>query len=183
MSIYFIRHAGLVKVGFSSNLRERIASIIAAIPSPDVTFIGHMPGDREVEAHLHAIFEAHRFSGEWFFFAPPLVQFSMLALIRELPPLEPRATSRRLPQVEEELRETSRQLREWSASQWPLFSHRARIAALSALLPGWKHSRIQSIYNAERKSAVKPHEAQQIAVLLARVGSLDSAVGNPGKTD
>jgi hypothetical protein len=181
MSIYFIRHAGLVKIGFSSNLRERIATIITSIPSSDVTFIGHMPGDREVEAHLHSVFEAHRFSGEWFFFAPPLVQFAMLALIPELPALDPRGVSARLPQVEETLRKTSEQLREWSATRWPLMNHRARIAALVDLLPGWKRSRVQSIYNAERKSAVKPHEAEQIAALLSRVGALDSAVGNPGE--
>lgn len=166
MSIYFVRHAGLVKIGYSSNLRERINAIMAAIPSDDVTFIGHMPGGREVEAHLHDIFSEQRFSGEWFFFAPKLVQFSMLALLRDLPTAPDRSIPARAEETDIALKKARTDLRSYAAARWPVSDHRERIAALSRVL-GWKESRVKSLYYAEPKSAAKPHELTALALLIA----------------
>lgn len=166
MSVYFIRHAGLVKIGYSSNLRERIAAIMAAIPSNDVTFIGHMPGGPEVEAHLHDIFSDQRFSGEWYFFAPKLVQFSMLVLLRDLPPATERMAPARAPETDDALKKAKDDLRSYAAAQWTLSDHRGRIEALARHL-GWKPSRVKSLYYAEPRSAPKPHELAAIALLIA----------------
>jgi hypothetical protein len=65
MSVYVLRSDNLVKIGFSDQLSTRVHTIIQAAMVP-VEFVGHMPGGREVEAHLHSLFADRRFSGEWF---------------------------------------------------------------------------------------------------------------------
>lgn len=166
MSIYFIRHAGLVKIGYSSDLRKRIAAIISGIPSPDVTFIGHMPGDREVEAHLHSVFEKHRFSGEWFFFAPPIVQFSMSILLRELP-----AAAVTLPKGEGRLLSgeparvsVATALRQFASRQWPDHTHNQRKIELAKVL-GVTGRRAKSLYEAEPHYTLKVFERDAIDAL------------------
>ncbi len=170
MSIYFVRHAGLVKIGYSSDLRSRIAAIMAAIPSPDVTFIGHMPGDREVEAHLHSIFQEHRFSGEWFFFAPPLVQFSMLALLRDLPaaPLTLPKSEGRLLSGEPERVAIATTLRRYASRRWPDHTHAQRKIELAKAL-GVTGRRAKSLYEASPNYSIKVFERDAIDAMEASI--------------
>jgi hypothetical protein len=65
MSIYFIEADGLIKIGFSDQVRKRTATIVGG-QRYGGTFLGHMPGDRKVEKHLHDKFAEHRDYGEWF---------------------------------------------------------------------------------------------------------------------
>src|SRR6187551_1500485 len=94
MSIYVLRSDNLVKIGFSENLRNRVQSIIATIPVP-VEFVGHMPGGRDFEAHLHEIFAESRFSGEWFVESDKMRSLFETLLIARLPRPQTRAEIRK----------------------------------------------------------------------------------------
>lgn len=65
MSVYFLKARDLIKIGFSDNVRARVAAQIAANPF-GCAFIGYMPGGRDLERHLHQKFADHRVRGEWF---------------------------------------------------------------------------------------------------------------------
>src|SRR5690606_37164476 len=84
MTIYVLRSDDLVKIGFTDDLHRRVQAIIAAVPVP-VEFVGYMPGTREVEAHLHRQFAAHRFSGEWYVETPDMRRIFGGLLIQRLP--------------------------------------------------------------------------------------------------
>lgn len=66
----------LVKIGFSTNIRQRLASIPsdrrAAGP---MCLIGWLPGGPRVEAELHDRFASHAEKGEWFYPAPDMADF------------------------------------------------------------------------------------------------------------
>lgn len=65
MSIYFIREGGLIKIGYSNDVRQRVQSIINSLRGKG-EFLGCMPGDRELEKHFHRKFSADHEYGEWF---------------------------------------------------------------------------------------------------------------------
>lgn len=176
MSIYFIRHAGLVKIGYSSRLAERIGAIKASIPSPDVTLVGYMPGDRDVEAHLHQVFAKHRFSGEWFFFAPELVTFAQIALIPELPVSAGRAAYRTSGsrQSRQALEDLSQAMRQACAVIWPAASHAERRLSAAEFL-GWSPRRARSVYEASKGCALRQYEAEDLDKLIAHSKSLAPA--------
>ena len=174
MSIYFVRHAGLVKIGYSSDIRSRIAAIMAAIPSPDVTFVGHMPGDRDVEAHLHSVFEKHRFSGEWFFFAPDLCQFAMMVLIPDLRPVPlslPKGEGR-LISGEPERVAVATTLRQFASRKWPDHTHAQRKIALAKAL-GVSGRRAKSLYEAEPHYTLKLSERESVDAMASMLRSAD----------
>lgn len=63
--VYFIEGGKLIKVGFTSNLDERIAFL--GLMSPvGLRYIGGKPGTRKLKNFLHALFDADRQHGEWF---------------------------------------------------------------------------------------------------------------------
>src|SRR5581483_11743417 len=65
--VYFI-HAptsGLVKIGFTSDLRKRIQNLQHFSPEP-LILLAHMPGSYGDEQALHARLWRHRRHGEWF---------------------------------------------------------------------------------------------------------------------
>lgn len=67
--VYFIGGAGLVKIGFTQNLRTRLIALRADSPVELVEIrtieCAHFTA-RPVEELLHGIFAAHRRRGEWF---------------------------------------------------------------------------------------------------------------------
>lgn len=63
--IYFIEHAGRIKIGTSANPKSRIAGLGSHYQEP-LVFLGCVPGDRSIEKLLHTELAAHRLRGEWF---------------------------------------------------------------------------------------------------------------------
>ena len=51
MSIYFVRSDNLIKIGFSQQVAHRTKTVIAGRGMGE--YLGHMPGDRELEKFLH----------------------------------------------------------------------------------------------------------------------------------
>lgn len=163
MSIYFIRYQGLIKIGFSSNLVLRVKAIMASIPG-QVVFLGHMPGDREMEAHLHERFEHTRFSGEWFADTEDLAALIRIATIPGLPEA---VSVERLNKNDDKavaVGAASARLRAFAA--WPDENHGDRKRLLAHAL-GWGGRRIKSIYEAEATAALRQIEAEQLAELVA----------------
>jgi hypothetical protein len=63
--VYFLRSRGLIKIGFSTNPKQRIKSIQAGWPHK-VYVIKVVQGTRQYEASLHARFAGLHAKGEWF---------------------------------------------------------------------------------------------------------------------
>jgi len=164
MSIYVLRYGDLIKIGFSGDLSSRVQWIMAAIPG-EVAFVGHMPGDREVEQHLHGRFEEERFSGEWFVNSERLRAFCDAALTPELPERVDRRTGgnrrrREYPQYALDLRVLGRDM-------WPETDHKERIALLAPVL-GWTNSRTKKLYYGEDEQ-IAQGEADRLTEILAEV--------------
>lgn len=70
--VYFVRSANAIKIGVTTDLGKRIASIQTSTPYP-VELIAAIPGDKALESELHATFANHRTSGEWFRLSPDIV--------------------------------------------------------------------------------------------------------------
>ena len=66
-NVYFAQPigGGLIKIGFATNLRSRMARLQAMSPIP-LGLLGSMTGDVSFERVLHVLFDAHRAHGEWF---------------------------------------------------------------------------------------------------------------------
>lgn len=63
--VYFLRSGNVVKIGFSTNLRERQKSLRTARPEP--SFICKVvKGSPATERALHKRFAQYRLAGEWF---------------------------------------------------------------------------------------------------------------------
>ena len=77
--VYFIRHAGRVKVGTTSDLAKRF-SMLNKRCDGDAVLIGAIFGGYEIERTLHREFAAFKAGGEWFDF-DPIVESSITALI------------------------------------------------------------------------------------------------------
>lgn len=69
MTVYFIRRTGdatgLIKIGHTSNLSNRLSSFRMAIPE-GIEILATCDGGPEVEKRLHALAAADRVKGEWF---------------------------------------------------------------------------------------------------------------------
>lgn len=63
--IYFIYSAGRVKIGFSTNWRDRVDAVCQGC-SHHAELVLVMPGEHEMEQGYHSIFAESRESGEWF---------------------------------------------------------------------------------------------------------------------
>lgn len=165
MTIYVLRYGSLLKIGFSSELAKRVKAIMSSIPG-EVAFVGHMPGDRDVEAHLHARFENARFSGEWFQSTPGLEAFCELVLIKEMP-VEPVIVGRgkRRPEATEEAIRIKARLREYAATRWPQATHAVRAGRLADAL-GWLPSRLRNFYYADERAVLRATEGEQLDALL-----------------
>lgn len=163
MSIYVVRYGDLYKIGFSSDLAKRVRSIIAAIPG-EAVFVGHMPGHTEVETHLHSVFQASRFSGEWFRQTPELEAFCGTILDHQMPEPFERVTGTRRTQAAAASKEAQAALRSYALKKWPSETHQVRIDLLAAEL-GWVRSRTFDFYHANKNAVLRSTEAAQLHAL------------------
>ncbi len=69
-SVYIIQHGNRVKIGFSSNVKQRLCDL------PYERIIAIIPGDRRLEHALLTKFKSIRTSGEWFEAHPELIAFA-----------------------------------------------------------------------------------------------------------
>ncbi len=161
MSIYVLRSDNLVKIGFSNDLRKRVQAIISTIPMA-VEFVGHMPGDREVEAHLHSVFNAHRFSGEWFVETPAMASLFDMLLTKGLPEIERGEPDVKRTGSTADIAVWSNRIRSESAHRWPEFSHGGRVTALANHL-GWNQNRAKDVYYADKRIALRGFEVRALA--------------------
>lgn len=167
MSVYFIRHQHLVKIGYSSNLGQRAAQIINEIAGP-AEFVGHMPGERDLEAHLHKVFASQRFAGEWFVENEPIRTFAAIALDPELPrPSDPMVALSRRSEANEATAEMKARLRRLAAHLWPQASHLDRKSELQKALQ-WSRRRVRSLYEGEPGANIRQVEADQVFELEQR---------------
>jgi hypothetical protein len=65
--VYFIEAigVGVIKIGYSGNVAERLSNLDIASPVPLVLMCA-APGSVRDERALHAFFHEHRIRGEWF---------------------------------------------------------------------------------------------------------------------
>ena len=63
--VYFVAGGGMVKIGKSYGLTERIRTIQSTSPIP-LSLLGHVRGYTRTEAMLHAKWTKRRAHGEWF---------------------------------------------------------------------------------------------------------------------
>lgn len=193
MSVYFLRHQSLIKIGFSSDLGTRIRAIIGQVPG-GATFVGHMPGDRSVEGHFHEVFAASRFSGEWFQSTPELEAFMASCLKSDLPdsavsfaPFSERRADATNPWAVMSMR-----VRDRAAEEWPKHSHGQRLAALVELF-GWRPRRMRALYHIDPGCVLRHPEAEQLERWLryakeltadaADMSPVDLSASAPGSTD
>lgn len=159
MSIYVLRSDNLVKIGFTDNLRTRVSAIISAVPVP-VEFVGHMPGDREVEAHFHHRFSAQNFSGEWFVETEEMRLVFQTMLTPRLPDLPERERRDRSEQRRAQ-RELASEVKTATQAAWPNTSAGDRVQALANAL-GWRGSRVKDLYYADSRVALRSEEQRQL---------------------
>lgn len=72
--VYFVRSSSLVKIGFSTNVLNRIIDLQVGNPI-DATLVAAIPGSEDTEKYFHHMFKHHREKGEWFRVEGELEQF------------------------------------------------------------------------------------------------------------
>lgn len=93
--IYFVEapSTGLVKIGFTTNLKARLYSLRGGGGAAVVMrLVKAIPGSRRVEAAMHRRFKAHRVRGEWFTLAPIRAEIEAITASVVLADVEPVAT-------------------------------------------------------------------------------------------
>lgn len=75
-SVYFIqaRTLGLIKIGYSSDVKKRIETLQTGCPD-EIDLLRTIPGSVELERAIHGRFAASRVRGEWFTPSAELMQF------------------------------------------------------------------------------------------------------------
>lgn len=80
-TIYFVRAAESVKIGFTRNIERRFSQLRSALPvEPQLLFT--MPGTPVGERALHRRFRASRFNGEWFRYEAAIAAFVEKNIVR-----------------------------------------------------------------------------------------------------
>lgn len=66
-NVYFVqsKNNGLIKIGFTSNLKGRLSDLSSMSPVP-LELLAFTYGDFNLERELHSTFSDHRSHGEWF---------------------------------------------------------------------------------------------------------------------
>lgn len=167
MSIYVVRYNNLLKIGFTEDVAKRVTQIIWGIPGGQAQFVGHMPGDKTVEQHLHYVFSDHRFSGEWFLECPSLVAWCDLMLIKDMPE-EPRVFGSRKMSSATKSAEIKGVLRQYAERRWPNMTQLQRVEQLCVAL-GWRNSRVRDFYYGAPRAVLRADESDQVAKLVASV--------------
>lgn len=68
-TVYFIRFGDRVKIGWTSNLTQRMADL------PHDEILGTVPGSMKDEKRAHAAWKHLRITGEWFHASPELLDW------------------------------------------------------------------------------------------------------------
>lgn len=164
MSVYFIRHGDLIKIGFSSRLYARANAIITSVPGK-AEFLGYMPGGREVETHLHDRFSHQRFNGEWFLKSPDLLSLIRIISDPELPvPARPNVKVFRRPTSVDEARGLEEDVRRIAAIRWPLLSVASRTNRIAQELD-WNARRVKAFLY--RETELRMSEVDELTAWLA----------------
>lgn len=164
MSIYVLRSDNLVKIGFTDNLQKRVSAIISSVPVP-VEFVGHMPGGREVELHLHSRFSEYRFSGEWFRETEEMRALFSVLLVPNLPK-KISARAQRRSSNREAQNALSGVVRAEVARRWPGKSKADVVLDLASEL-GWPKSRAKDFYYKDARIVLRGVEFQDVNAWLA----------------
>ena len=98
MSVYFIKAQDLIKIGYSANVERRVRAVLSPFQDGG-EILAVMPGDRALEAFLHAKFSSHHSHGEWFFPCEDIDTFIKMVGAPAEVPLPDRADERSLVQV------------------------------------------------------------------------------------
>jgi hypothetical protein len=72
--VYFVYCAGRIKIGFTTNVADRMASLATSSPFP-ISLLLTIAGDPQDEAALHAAFNHSRANLEWFSLSDDLRAF------------------------------------------------------------------------------------------------------------
>lgn len=72
--VYFIESGGLIKIGFTENLKSRLATLTSDSSHPIDTLLV-VWGPKSLEAKFHEKFSSTREHGEWFHKSPELLSF------------------------------------------------------------------------------------------------------------
>jgi hypothetical protein len=72
--VYFVRTSDFIKIGFTTNLPQRLESLPFGTPH-EVTLLHDMPGSFDFEVDMHRKFKHLRVKGEWFRAEQELLDF------------------------------------------------------------------------------------------------------------
>lgn len=88
--VYFAQFGvdGLIKIGTSTNVQQRIKNIQTVSPLP-VNLLGYVLGGPTEEARLHRLFAESRDHGEWFAPTPALREYISANCLTDDPPVIP----------------------------------------------------------------------------------------------
>lgn len=167
MSVYFLKHAHLIKIGYSSAIANRVRAIMTSIPG-DVKFLGHFPADRSTEAHLHKRFADTRLTGEWFVESVELLWLIGLIADPELPPaidFNVGPAKRQRAENDQAFADASVRFRAACARKWPEANHNDRKKLATALLQ-WTPRRVKSLYQADPNCTLRQIELEQLNEVL-----------------
>jgi len=78
--VYFIRDGEYMKIGYSTDVQQRMKSLITANPR-DIELIAVFPGSTKTERELHSAFAYCRHRGEWFHIDPKM--YDIINVVRE----------------------------------------------------------------------------------------------------
>lgn len=81
--VYFIYCAGFVKIGITTNLEKRMATLQIGAPW-QARVVGMMVGGRTTESFLHFVFSEHSVGGEWFRLSDEIRQALAIIAVPEL---------------------------------------------------------------------------------------------------
>jgi hypothetical protein len=73
-TVYFVQYWDAVKIGWTSNLPQRLLHLQAGLPEK-LTLAFSMPGDILLERSLHTRFSSDRLHGEWFRFSRAILEW------------------------------------------------------------------------------------------------------------
>lgn len=80
--VYFLRNGNRVKIGYTTNLSNRVAALSLTLKFVDLT----LPGGRDLETVMHRRFAAERLDGtEWFVHSRRLREFIASELAKPTP--------------------------------------------------------------------------------------------------
>lgn len=78
-SVYFVRRPdGLVKIGYSTNLKQRLSAL--KTEHGEVELLASLPGHRQAERYIHSRFRVESVGGEWF--APTAALYRFIDALR-----------------------------------------------------------------------------------------------------